>query len=211
MPSFSLLAMSSLVADAATYSHVVINHHCLFPALSRYFPLRFHSRFCCCHQLPFHLSSHKERGWLATIRPSARVVSHGQDTARPPIGEASHDQPPCRAGHPRPNPLAGAAANMRSCSQAWLAPMGIGSARDHATRGSCPRPGRRGRLLASRPQGAAPRPGLPPIRAAAPAGATPAQGGTARPRGAARGQQRLPQGRLPTPMACSTVACVGQR
>ncbi|RWW41405.1 hypothetical protein BHE74_00053115 [Ensete ventricosum] len=37
----------------------------------------------------------------------------------------------------------------------------------------------------ARPQGAAPRPGLPPARATAPVGAAPAQGGTIRPLGAA--------------------------
>ncbi|RZS25983.1 hypothetical protein BHM03_00059266 [Ensete ventricosum] len=54
-----------------------------------------------------------------------------------------------------------------------------------------PRLGRRGRLPAGRQQGAAPRPGLSPARVAAHAGAVPVQCGTARPLGAARGQQRL--------------------
>ncbi|RWV91327.1 hypothetical protein GW17_00046392 [Ensete ventricosum] len=85
---------------------------------------------------------------------------------------------------------------------------GVGSARNQAVRGSRPRPDRKGqspaarpqgRLPAARPHGATPRPWLSPIRAAALIGAVPAQGGTARPRGATRGQQRLLQGRRAAP------------
>ncbi|RWW29926.1 hypothetical protein GW17_00005522 [Ensete ventricosum] len=43
-------------------------------------------------------------------------------------------------------------------------------------------------------RGSRPRLGLLPAKAAAPTGAAFAQGGTARPRGAARGQQRQSQG-----------------
>ncbi|RZS00199.1 hypothetical protein BHM03_00029861 [Ensete ventricosum] len=43
-----------------------------------------------------------------------------------------------------------------------------------------PRLDHKGQLPAARLQGAAPQPGLPPTRSAAPAGAAPAQGGTAR-------------------------------
>ncbi|RWV85213.1 hypothetical protein GW17_00053011 [Ensete ventricosum] len=64
---------------------------------------------------------------------------------------------------------------------------------DACGRRQCPRPGRRGWLPTARPQGVAPRLGLSPAMVAALVGATPAQGGTARPRGVARGQQHLPQ------------------
>ncbi|RWW10099.1 hypothetical protein GW17_00026375 [Ensete ventricosum] len=74
-----------------------------------------------------------------------------------------------------------------------------------------PQLGRREWLPATRSQVAASWPGLSPSRAAAPIGAAAVQGGTACPRGVARGQQHLAQGRLPTTTACSAAACVGQR
>ncbi|RWW53322.1 hypothetical protein BHE74_00040199 [Ensete ventricosum] len=79
------------------------------------------------------------------------------------------------------------------------------------TRGFLQQPGRRWWLPAARPQGAASRPGLPPARATA--GRSDRQQGQ-RPREAAppaRRQQRLSQGRLPTPTACSTTTCAGRR
>ncbi|RWW23582.1 hypothetical protein GW17_00012164 [Ensete ventricosum] len=107
---------------------------------------------------------------------------------RPPTAKAL-----CKGGdRPRPKPLAWATASMRGRPWAWLAPagvtpLGVGSARGQFAGGDCPLRGRKGRLPAARMQGVAPRPRLPPVRAAAPAGAAPAHGGTAHPRGAARG------------------------
>ncbi|RWW61894.1 hypothetical protein BHE74_00031002 [Ensete ventricosum] len=124
-------------------------------------------------------------------------------------------QPPCRAGHPRsgrlqgatgcgqaslqgggqprPKLLVGAAASMRGCPRAWLAP----TAWPHGVATRCE---------AAR--------GSPTTRAAACKGGHSCRGSARtrrhRPRGAARGQQRLSQGRRPTPTACSTVAYVRQ-
>ncbi|RRT55444.1 hypothetical protein B296_00027340 [Ensete ventricosum] len=56
------------------------------------------------------------------------------------------------------------------------------------------------------PAGATPRPCSRPLARAAPT-----QGIVACPQDVARGQQRLPQGPLPTPTACSVVAYKGQR
>ncbi|RWV88416.1 hypothetical protein GW17_00049494 [Ensete ventricosum] len=83
-------------------------------------------------------------------------------TASPHIGPTTHGQVGCK-GQPTATK---APASM--CGQ------GCPSMCDR------PQPGRRGWLPAARSQGAAPRPGLPPVRATAPAGAAPEQGGTAR-------------------------------
>ncbi|RZR73902.1 hypothetical protein BHM03_00029380 [Ensete ventricosum] len=117
--------------------------------------------------LYFRSKGNSERRWLATARPSARVAGHGQA----PAAAASHGQPPCRAGHPQPGllqgaagccqsplqgggrpwpkPLAGAAASMRGRPRVWLAPTGatlasVGITRGHASGGGRPLQGRKG-------------------------------------------------------------------
>ncbi|RWW55594.1 hypothetical protein BHE74_00037756 [Ensete ventricosum] len=54
-------------------------------------------------------------------------------------GATGCDQGPLQGGgRPRPKPLVRAAASMRGHPRAWLAPAGIGNARDQATGGGCP-------------------------------------------------------------------------
>ncbi|RZR85453.1 hypothetical protein BHM03_00012441 [Ensete ventricosum] len=50
------LSMSPTLADAASCSHVVIDHHCPFLSTLCCYLLRFHSRFCRCHCFPFQPS-----------------------------------------------------------------------------------------------------------------------------------------------------------
>ncbi|RZR73018.1 hypothetical protein BHM03_00019171 [Ensete ventricosum] len=98
--------------------------------------------------LCFHSKDNKERGWPATTRPSARVAGNGQA--------------PCRGGQPWPTRMQG-----RSPTTLQLAAGMAGACRgDACGRRQHPWLGRRGWLPVARLQGAAPRPGLPPARAA---------------------------------------------
>ncbi|RWV94233.1 hypothetical protein GW17_00043244 [Ensete ventricosum] len=122
---------------------------------------------------------------------------------------------PQGGGRLRPGPLQGAATR-RGCGHpraqtAVASPQGP-STHDATARGNRPQVAA-ARCKASR--------GSPVARATAykggrwqeepPAGAAPARGGVASPRGATRGQQRLPQGRMPTPTTCNATTCAGQR
>ncbi|RZS06531.1 hypothetical protein BHM03_00037192 [Ensete ventricosum] len=148
----------------------------------------------------------EEEGWPATASPHAGSATHGQAGCN---GHPVADKAPCKgtAGHD----FAGAAASMCGCLRAWQAPTGValageGCAHGQAAGGGCLLRGSKGQ---PRGQGYHLQ-GLSPARVAAPTGAAPSQGGIARQRGAARGQQRLPQGRLPTPTTCSAAACAWQ-
>ncbi|RWW13713.1 hypothetical protein GW17_00022560 [Ensete ventricosum] len=100
--------------------------------------------------------------------PTTRSAARGSRLRpRPPArGRPIMVKAPCRGSRQHAWPPAGIAGACR------------GGAYGRRQR---PRPGRRGRLPAARPQGATPRPGLSPARAAAPVGAALALGGTARP------------------------------
>ncbi|RZS15347.1 hypothetical protein BHM03_00047174 [Ensete ventricosum] len=82
------------------------------------------------------------------------------------------------------------------------------AAHDATARGNRSRPGRRWRLPVAKLQGRLRGQGCH-WQERPPAGAAPARGDAASPRGAARRQQCLPQGRLPKPTACSTATCTG--
>ncbi|RZS26506.1 hypothetical protein BHM03_00059858 [Ensete ventricosum] len=137
------------------------------------------------------------QGWP----PMARSAARGRQLRpRPPAkGRPTTAKAPCRG----------------SCQHVRL-PAGMIGACEHRQR---PQPGRKGQPPVARSQGVTARceaaRGNPTARAAACMGGRSCKGNArARrhcpPTRCCRGQQRLPQGRLPTSTACSTVACAGQ-
>ncbi|RWW01066.1 hypothetical protein GW17_00035917 [Ensete ventricosum] len=88
--------------------------------------------------LRFYSEGNEEEGRPATSSPHAGLATHGQAG--------------CAQG-----PLQWAAASMRGCPRAWLAPAGVGSTCGQATRDNRPRQGRKGQPPAARPQGVAAR------------------------------------------------------
>ncbi|RWW18102.1 hypothetical protein GW17_00017927 [Ensete ventricosum] len=96
------------------------------------------------------------QGRPPTTRPA---VMGSRLRPRPPTrGRSATAKAPCRGSCQHARPPAGMAVACR------------GGACGRRQR---PRPGHKGRLPTARPQGATPRPGLPPVRAAAPARAAP--------------------------------------
>ncbi|RWV94793.1 hypothetical protein GW17_00042634 [Ensete ventricosum] len=133
------------------------------------------------------------QGWPPTARPVVR------GSRLRPRGSRLRLRPPTR-GRP-----AMAKAPCRGSRQHARSPTGMADAcrGDACGRRQCPRLGRRGRLPAARPQGAAPRPGLLPARRSARRHRPPVR---CCPRAAT-----LAVGAVAHADSCSVAACAGQR
>ncbi|RZS04124.1 hypothetical protein BHM03_00034407 [Ensete ventricosum] len=104
----------------------------------------------------------KGQSSMATASPLAGAADHRQG------GRPTAARPPVRGDHPQWQQPRGHERLQPACKGLPPAarPQAL-AAHDATSRGSRPRPGHRWRLLAARPQGATPRPGLLPARAAA--------------------------------------------
>ncbi|RWV97686.1 hypothetical protein GW17_00039508 [Ensete ventricosum] len=153
------------------------------------FLLHFHSKG----------SPYKGQPGMAMASPIAGVATYSGNN---PEGTNDYRQQPGRKGLlPTTRPQGGVA----NCSQdppargrlAAAMPLARGGTRRPAAhgataRGSHPRPGRRWQLLAARPRGLAPRPGLSPAREVPPEGSNAYRGGATHADGVQRRHLRRP-------------------
>ncbi|RWW52786.1 hypothetical protein BHE74_00040779 [Ensete ventricosum] len=184
------------------------SHHLLFSSLPLSKSCKTRLEEFRCRDPSFEVSQQ----WYQSQGAADHLQGGGRLQPRPPCkGVADYGQAPYK-GRP---PVVATAPRART---ATTNPQGA-AASGQAARACCPRRDRKGQPPTVRPQVAAARwrPGRGQGRKGQLRGqgcrlqGRPLAGAAASPRGAARRQQLLSLGRLPTPTACSVATCAGQR